>query len=128
MNNQSKEVMRYVVNGLIATTVHYEVLSFILNVLHIQSAGLANLVASFFGIFISFLGNRYYVFNNQSGSVLKQVIKFSGLYGAIAILHGFVLFLWSDWMGFDYRVGFLIATACQVSLSYLGNKKMVFNL
>ena len=93
-----------------------------------SSAGMANLIASIFGITFSFIGNRYFVFNESDGSLLKQVIRFSSLYGTIAILHGLVLLLWTDWFRFDYRIGFLIATALQVSLSYVGNKKMVFNL
>ncbi len=116
------------INGIVATTVHYGVLSFNLNILGVASAGAANLVAAIFGILVSFLGNRYFVFNKTEDGLLKQALKFSSLYGAIAILHGIILFVWSDWMRFDYRVGFLIATAFQVSLSYWGNKKMVFSL
>ena len=125
---KEKELVRYVTNGLVATAVHYGVLSFNLNALGVPSASMANLIAAIFGITISFLGNRYFVFNTTEDALLKQALKFSSLYGAIAVLHGVVLFVWSDWMGFDYRVGFLIATAFQMSLSYLGNKKMVFNL
>ena len=128
MKSQTKELVHYVINGLVATVVHYGVLSFNLNVLGMVSAGLANLIAAIFGITTSFLGNRYFVFKKTDDGLLRQALKFSGLYGAIAILHGFVLFVWSDRLGFDYRLGFLIATVFQMSLSYLGNKKMVFNL
>ncbi len=58
--------------------------------------------------------------------MVTQAMKFSGLYGAIAVLHGLVLLIWTDWLGLDYRIGFLIATAIQVSLSYIGNKLLVF--
>lgn len=128
MNIHSKELMRYVINGLAATLVHYGVLTFNLHVLSMSSAGAANLFAAVFGITASFLGSRYYVFNKIDESLLKQALKFSGLYGAIALLHGLVLLVWTDWLGFDYRQGFLIATAFQVSLSYVGNKKLVFNV
>jgi putative flippase GtrA len=120
--------MRYIINGLVATAVHYGVLTFNLHVLDMPSAGAANLVAAIFGITVSFLGSRYFVFNKTEGAILSQALKFSGLYGAIAVLHGSVLLVWTDWLGFDYRVGFLIATAFQVSLSYVGNKKLVFNV
>jgi putative flippase GtrA len=127
MKSQCEELMRYIINGLVATVVHYGVLSFNLHVLAIPSAGAANLVAAIFGITTSFLGSRYFVFNRIDEAMLPQALKFSGLYGAIAIVHGCVLLVWTDWLGFDYRLGFLIATAFQVSLSYLGNKKLVFN-
>jgi len=42
------------------------------------------------------------------------------------VLHGLVLFGWTDVMGFDYRVGFVLASGIQVALTYVGNKHLVF--
>lgn len=126
MKQQAAEVSRYVINGLVATAVHYGVLTVNLELLQFKSAGLANFVAATFGIATSFLGSRYYVFNRTTESILQQALKFSGLYGAIAALHGLLLFAWTDWHGLDYRFGFLFATGIQVSLSYIGNKFLVF--
>lgn len=128
MQIQTRELVRYGINGFLATLIHYVVLTINLNVLLMNSAGMANLIASVFGITFSFIGNRYFVFNKCNETLLRQVIKFSSLYSAIAIVHGLILFLWTDWLEFDYRIGFLMATALQVSLSYVGNKKMVFTL
>jgi len=126
LNRHTGELVRYVINGVIATAVHYGVLSFNLDVLNFPSAGLANLAAAVFGISTSFLGSRYFVFPKTGEAITTQAIKFSGLYGAIAVLHGLVLLVWTDWLGLDYRLGFLIATGFQVSLSYIGNKFLVF--
>lgn len=126
MNAHAREVVRYGINGLAATAIHYSVLTLNLKVIEIPSAGLSNLIAAIFGISASYLGSRYFVFASTKESILKQAIKFSGLYGAIALLHGLLLLIWTDWYGLDYRMGFLIATAIQVSLSYVGNKYLVF--
>lgn len=126
MSAQALEIIRYGINGLAATAVHYGVLTFNLEAIEISSAGLANLIAAVFGIGASFLGSRYFVFATTNEPILKQAIKFSGLYGAIALLHGLVLLIWTDWYGLDYRLGFLIATVIQILLSYLGNKFLVF--
>lgn len=126
MNAHAKEIARYGINGVVATAVHYSVLTFNLTVLEIPSAGLSNLIAALFGISASFFGSRYFVFASTGEPIVRQAIKFSGLYGMIAILHGLVLLIWTDSYELDYRVGFLIATAIQVSLSYLGNKLLVF--
>lgn len=120
------EIQRYILNGIVATIVHFIVLTINIDILNFNSAGIANLVAALFGIAASFLGSRYFVFRRTQGNLLPQIIKFSGLYGFIAILHGIILWLWTDWVGLDYRAGFLIATVLQVSLSYLGNKFLVF--
>ena len=128
MNQHALEVLRYIINGVVATLIHFGMLTFCLKVVDIPSAGLANLIAAMFGITASFIGSRYFVFPVTGDKIAAQVLKFSGLYGGIAILHGFVLLIWSDWLGFDYRIGFLIATALQVSLSYVGNKFFVFRM
>lgn len=126
MRKHVHEVGRYIVNGLVATVVHYSVLTVNLEMLNFQSAGVANFVAALFGITTSYLGSRYFVFRNTADSMLSQAAKFGILYALIAILHGLVLFVWTDRYVFDYRSGFLIATVLQVSLSYFGNKFLVF--
>ena len=128
LNSQSSEFVRYVINGVVATIVHYSVLSMNLEILKISSAGIANVIGAVVGISISFLGSRYFVFRSVKKSITGQAFKFVFLYGFIAVLHGMVLLIWSDWWGFDYRLGFLIATGVQFSLSYSSNKLLVFRI
>lgn len=128
MKSQAAEVSRYVINGLAATAVHYGVLTVNLSQFDFKSAGLANFIAAVFGIATSFLGSRYYVFNRATEGIRQQSLKFIALYGAIAALHGLLLFVWTDWYSLDYRMGFLFATVMQMSLSYLGNKFLVFKV
>lgn len=121
------ELARYVLNGLVATGVHYAVLTFNLHVIGFPSAGLANFVAAMFGISTSFIGNRFFVFAGGSRAAWHgQAARFILLYGAIALLHGGVMWLWADQFGLDYRPGFLLATVMQFVLSYVGNKLLVF--
>lgn len=128
MRHNSKELCRYVSNGLLATCIHYGVLTFNLEILALPSAGLSNLIAAAFGIASSFFGNRYFVFTHHEADIFSQAIRFGLLYGLIALLHGFILFIWTDCLRLDYRLGFLVATFFQFALSYIGNKRMVFNL
>lgn len=120
------QIVRYGLNGIAAAVIHFTVLWFNLKVLNIPSAGLANLVAAAVGITASFFGSRYYVFRSHTENVYHQATKFALLYVAIALLHGLVLYLWSDVGQFDYRIGFLFALVLQVILSYWGNKSLVF--
>lgn len=122
----SLEFLRFCINGGVATIVHFLILVFGIEALQIPSAGLANALASLFGITTSFFGNRWFVFPKTGSSILTEFAKFAGLYLFIAILHGLILFAWSDTYGFDYRLGFVLATGLQVILSYFGNKLLVF--
>jgi len=128
MSRSALELLRYGVNGIFATAVHYAVLMVNLEVLLMPSAGLANMVASLFGIGTSFVGSRYFVFRQTEKGFLAQAAKFGWLYGVFALLHSSVLLLWSDWLGYDYRIGFILATAFQIAGSYLGNKFLVFKI
>ena len=120
------DLFRYVINGLFATAVHYLVLNFNVQTLGFPSAGLANGVASVFGITVSFLGNRYFVFRGgRTASFAPQAARFLILYVLIALLHTGVMWLWADYSGFNYRVGFVIATGLQFLLSFVGNRRYV---
>jgi len=121
-----EQLFRYGVNGLVATGVHYGALVMLIEQFRLSSAGAANLLAALIGICVSFLGNRYFVFKQTQSAVFRQAWRFSLLYGAIALVHGAVLFLWADWLEMDYRLGFVMATIMQFVLSYTGNRLLVF--
>ena len=116
----------YIVNGLVATAVHFAVLWTNINVLKMPSAGAANLVAAVAGIATSFAGNRWFVFGARGQPIVSQATRYLVLYAAIALMHGGVLWLWSDVSHLDYRVGFVIVTSLQFVLSFLGNRYLVF--
>ena len=126
MQRDLSQIVRYGVNGVVATSIHYGVLVFLLEQLQVRSAAVANLVAAGFGISTSFLGNRYFVFRETELVILTQVWRFSLLYGLIALVHACILFIWTDMYQFDYQDGFVLATVAQFILSYVGNRFLVF--
>lgn len=121
------QIVRYIINGLVATSVHFFLLTLNMQYFDMRSAGSANLIAAFFGISSSFIGSRYYVFKKHHEPILTQAMMFSLFYTSIAFLHWAVMYAWADMYGYDYRIGFLFATVMQVVLSYWGNKVLVFN-
>ena len=120
------EFARFVVNGLTAAAVHFAMLTLLIEVAELPSAGLANVIAALFGITASFIGNRYFVFRGHANGIGSQLWRFGALYLLMAGLHGGVLYVWTDLLRLDYRIGFLIASALQMLLSYSGNKLLVF--
>lgn len=125
-HSRHSEFVRFLANGMCATAVHYAVLDVNMRILQFPSAGAANLVAAGFGIVASFMGSRYFVFRAAAGSLRAQGTRFALLYAVTAMLHGTVLYLWTDVGGRDYRLGFILATSMQVLLSYCGNRFLVF--
>lgn len=127
MIGKRDELLRYVVIGLLATFAHFVFLFTCIEVLKVGSAGLANMIASTLAISISFFGGRYFVFRKTEEPVLTQAGKFGLLYLSIALLHGAVMWLWSDHFKLDYKVGFVIATSIQMLCSYFGSRFLVFS-
>ena len=78
---------RYIINGLLATGVHYAVLVILLDGIQIGMASVANLIAA---------------------------------------VHTMVMWWWADHIGWNYTLGFLVATGLQMAGSFLGNKYLVF--
>lgn len=126
MASLQKQSIRFIVSGLIATAIHFFVLTFNLKVLNWSSAGVSNMVAAAFGITASFIGSRYYVFSNSIEPLFKQIYRFLLLYISIACLHGLIMYVWVDRFGLHYISGFILATFMQVALSFCGNKLLVF--
>lgn len=120
------QALRYIINGLVMTALHFAILAFNLEVLHLASAGVANFIAACIAITISFFGSRYFVFRAAHAPMLPQAAAFGALYALLAVAHGIILYLWTDRAGLDYRFGFLLATCVQVAGSYIGNKLLVF--
>jgi putative flippase GtrA len=121
------QLIRYIFNGILATLVHYAVLSFNLKVVGFASVGFANFAAAIVGIAVSFLGSKYFVFIDNTGKFDCQVKKFLLLYCALIVLHGALLHVWSDILGLPYTYGFILATTLQVCFTYFGNKIYVFS-
>jgi putative flippase GtrA len=121
-----RQLLRYVINGLVATGVHFAVLSLLVEVVHVPSKGVANLLAAAVAIVASFLGNRIFVFAATQARASKQLWRFVLLYAAIALLNGGLMAIWSDLLKFDYRVGFVLISIVQFILSFLGNRLLVF--
>ena len=118
--------IRYAINGVASTAVHYLALCVGMDFMGIPSASAANLLAAMIGIATSFIGSKYYVFRSHHDSFHEQAARFVTLYGLIATMHGVVLALVTDIGGLDYRIGFVLATGLQVTLSYAGNQRFVF--
>jgi putative flippase GtrA len=122
----SSEKFRYVINGAVATLVHYLVLRTAIDGFSLGSAGLANLLGSAAGIAASYAGNRHFVYRQIHAPMLTQGAKFLLLYAALALMHGGVMFLWTDRLGLNYQLGFVLTVSIQVVIGYLGNKYLVF--
>lgn len=109
-----------------ATFVHFLVLIVCYRMIGLPSAGVSNAIAAIAGVSVSFLGNRHFVFQATRESAWTQLSRFWGLYVALTLMQGALLFAWSDIAGLDYRMGFMIGVALQAVCTYYGGRHWVF--
>jgi putative flippase GtrA len=122
----NNEKIRFVINGLIATSIHFLVLYLCVDFLMVAYYGISNLIGAIFGTVYSFLGNKFYVFKDSNSNIFVQSSKFIGLYTCMAINHGAFLYYWSDIFNYNYMLGFLLITTLNTVLSFLVNKYKIF--
>jgi putative flippase GtrA len=113
-------------NGVVATVVHFACLSLLVQFAALPSVGFANFCAAIVGITASFIGSRYFVFRGHTASLGSQLWRFVAFYTLFALIHGGVLFVWTDLMRLDFRIGFVLATVLQMVMSFSANKLLVF--
>lgn len=126
MNKNYRQKYLFIINGCIATLIHYVVLEFNIKILMFKSMAFATTIACCIGTIVSFIGNKYFVFKFSAGDFSTQLLHFSVLYFFIALFHGLFIYFWADLHGNNYRFGFLIATALQVLITYNYNKILIF--
>ena len=119
-------LLRYAINGLLATGVHYALLSVLVGPMGLRPFALANLLAAVIGTVTSFFGNRQFVFKAVGGSVRLQAARFIAIYAALALIHSAYMYVWCDHFEKNYQTGFVLATALQFLLSYIANSLLVF--
>lgn len=119
-------VIKFFLNGLLAAAIHFLILHTLYVAVSMPYAGIANGIAAVFGSTASFVGNRCWVFQAASAAAQPQALRFGALYLTTSLLHSATLWLWTDIGQLDFRLGFLIATAAQAFLTFIGADSWVF--
>ena len=119
--------MRFGINGVVATAVHYATFTLLYLYAGVNLAALANFPAVCAGIAVSFVGNRRFVFRSASPAWEDEAVRFGALYGALGLVHVAILFIGTDVLSVDATVTFALATITQVFCSYIGARIWVFS-
>jgi len=125
LNCINHSLFRFAMNGLVATGVHYLVMLIAIQILHITMYSLAYAFAFFFGVTASFLGNKYFVFRRKQ-SQSYQFFKFITLYIVLLLFTSITMWAVSDYAGFHYDIGFMVAAILQFIGGYLGSRYLIF--
>ena len=120
-----KEIYLFLTNGIIATVTHFIILFVFVENNLFSYISFSYFFAAIISISISFLGNKYFVFQNKNNFV-GDLLRFFLLYIVLLILNSVIIYILCDVIDIDYKVGFTIALVFQTIFSYLGLKFFVF--
>jgi len=121
----SHSIVRFTINGLVATGVHYLVMVFAIHVLNITWYSLAYAFAFLFAVVTSFWGNKRFVFKSRQVQDF-QFVKFVVLYLGLLVMTSLTMWMVSDYGGLHYNAGFIIAVTMQFIGGYLGSRYLIF--
>ena len=127
MRDEVYRVIRFAVNGLVATAIHYIVLVALVEGANVTPIALATIIAANCGIAASYLGNRNFVMRAEIPH-REAITRFLVCYAAVIGVHGALMALWADWAGLDYNIGFVLFTVVAAGVTYLSNRFYVFRI
>lgn len=123
-----REILVYLVFGVLTTVVNYAVYLPCYNLLQI-SAAVSNVIAWAVAVAFAFVTNKPFVFQSHDWSaktVLPELIKFLGTRIGSGGVETLTLLITVDILGLNGNLWKLVTNVMVVILNYLGSKLLVF--
>lgn len=123
-----REILVYLVFGVLTTAVNYVVYLPCYNLLHI-SASVSNVIAWVFAVAFAYLTNKPFVFRSHDWSaktVIPELAKFVGTRVGSGGLETAILFLTVDVIGWNGNLWKILTSILVVIVNYVGSKLLVF--
>ena len=123
-----RDVVVYVVFGVLTTVVNYVVYLPCYNMLHL-SGSVSNAIAWVGAVAFAYVTNKPFVFQSHDWSaktVVQELTKFVGCRLGSGVLETAIIFLTVDWLSWNGNVMKLATSVLVVVLNYVGSKLLVF--
>lgn len=124
-----RDVLSYLVFGVLTTVVNYLVYLPVYNLLGF-SAAVSNMIAWVAAVAFAYLTNKPFVFKSHDWSaktVLPELAKFVGCRIGSGAAETAILFVTVDLLGWDGNLWKLLTSVLVVVLNYFASKFFVFN-
>lgn len=123
-----KDVIAYLIFGVLTTAVNYAVYLPVYNILGL-SAAVSNAIAWAAAVAFAYLTNKPFVFKSHdwsSKTVLPELVKFVSCRIASGAMETAVLFITVDTLGWNGNAWKLVTSVGVVILNYVASKLVVF--
>ena len=132
MHKNMDEGIRYILVGVLTTLVNYifyggfDFLFEKIGVASMISYKLAYGVAFVAAVLFAFFANKYMVFRKKGGKLFQEILSFCGLRVASGIASFFLLVLLVDVLGLTHTMGWVLSSAINLIVNYIGSKFFIF--
>lgn len=120
-----KEIIMYLVFGVLTTVVNIVVYFFSAELLHINYL-ISNALAWFLSVLFAYITNRKYVFESNSQNILKEAVSFFSSRLATGILDMVLMWLFVYFNVVNDVIAKVIVNVIVVVLNYVLSKLVVF--
>lgn len=123
---KNKEVILYLVFGVLTTVVNYVVYALCRELLRLPLL-LANSIAWVLAVLFAFATNRKYVFSSKNDSILKELGLFVGARVLSFLLFDqLTLYIMVQFLGINEYIAKLIANVFVIVFNYVASKLVIF--
>ncbi len=122
---QYKEIINYLIFGVLTTVVNFVTYFICSDLMHIQYL-ISNLIAWFLSVLFAYVTNRRYVFESKSESVVSEMIKFFGSRMTTGVLDMFFMWLLISIFCLHEMFSKIFVNVLVVIANYILSKLVVF--
>lgn len=120
-----KEVISYLIFGILTTLVNIVVYTICDDVLQIQYL-ISNAISWIVSVLFAYFTNRKYVFESHNSSIINELVKFIGARVSTGIMDMLLMWLFVDVLSVQSMISKIIVNVVVVILNYLFSKLFVF--
>lgn len=122
---KNKEIIMYLVFGVLTTVVNIVVYYIFSNLLHMNYL-FSNAVAWFLSVLFAYVTNRKYVFDSKNNQIIKEAISFFGCRLATGIMDMVLMWFLVNFNIVNDVVAKVVVNVIVVILNYILSKLVVF--
>ena len=122
---KNKEIIMYLVFGVLTTVVNIVVYYIFSNLLHMNYL-FSNAMAGFLSVLFAYVTNRKYVFDSKNNQIIKEAISFFGSRLATGIMDMMLMWFLVNFNIVNDVVAKVVVNVIVVILNYILSKLVVF--
>ena len=122
---KNKEIIMYLVFGVLTTVVNIVVYYIFSNLLHMNYL-FSNAMAWFLSVLFAYVTNRKYVFDSKNNQIIKEAISFFGSRLATGIIDMMLMWFLVNFNIVNDVVAKVVVNVIVVILNYILSKLVVF--